>query len=232
MGGGMKRLHLHEEVLLLALRDDKGTPAHGAWHQQAIAAAVVAELLMQGRLGVEDSGRKQLLHALGDVVLGHELLDDFWAQVRDAPKPAALKTWLGRFAVIRDLRERAARNLVDRGILRRDERTVLLLFKRTVYPEADGRPEEEIIGRLERALYTEEPVDPGTAVLLSVADATGLLGLTFPRKELKQLRERIAQVVNGEAIGKATREQIAAVQTATLVAAVIPSMVVVTIASN
>lgn len=228
----MKRLHLYEEVLLLALRDEKGTLAHGAWHQQAIGAAVVAELLMQGRLGVEELGSKKFLHALGEVVLGDALLDECWAQVRDSRRPALLKTWLSRFAADASLKDRAARGLVERGILREDEKKVLLFFRRTIYPEADAGPEQEVIERLQRAIYTDEKVEPRTAVLLSLADSTGLLALTFPKKELKAHRDRIAEVVNGDAVGPAAREQITAVQTATLVASIIPSMVVVTIANS
>ena len=43
-------LFLHEEILLLALRDEEGTIA-GAMYQYAIGGALLAELLLQTRHG-------------------------------------------------------------------------------------------------------------------------------------------------------------------------------------
>ena len=50
-------LHLHEEVLLLALRNDKGTVAGGVMYQQAVGGAILAELILEGRLSTETEGR-------------------------------------------------------------------------------------------------------------------------------------------------------------------------------
>ena len=40
-------LLLHEQIVLLALRDDKGTPESGTWNNLAVAGAIVAELLLE-----------------------------------------------------------------------------------------------------------------------------------------------------------------------------------------
>jgi len=43
-------LFLHEEIMLLALKDDKGTIEFGANYTHAVAGAVIAQ---EGRCGVE-----------------------------------------------------------------------------------------------------------------------------------------------------------------------------------
>ena len=53
-----RELHLHEEVLLLALRDREGTIASGTHYQYAIAGALLAELLLEERCVVDAEGRK------------------------------------------------------------------------------------------------------------------------------------------------------------------------------
>ena len=53
-----KQLFLHEEVLLLALQDEKGVVAFGSMCEQVVGGAILAELLLQGKVVLEQSGRK------------------------------------------------------------------------------------------------------------------------------------------------------------------------------
>ena len=46
-------LHLHEEIMLLALRDREGTVVSGTMYSYAIGGAVLAELLIEKRIDVE-----------------------------------------------------------------------------------------------------------------------------------------------------------------------------------
>ena len=51
-------LFLHEELMLLALRDEEGTIAPGSMYQVAIGGAVLAELLPHNRIEVEEPKKK------------------------------------------------------------------------------------------------------------------------------------------------------------------------------
>ncbi|MFA9454949.1 MAG: GPP34 family phosphoprotein, partial [Candidatus Aminicenantaceae bacterium] len=116
-----------------------------------------------------------------------------------------------------------------RGILRADEDKVLLLFTRKVYPEVDPGPENKMTERLREAIFTEkEDIDPRTVVLVSLAAATGLLKVTFDKKELKARKERIEKVVNGDLSGKATKAAIEAMQAAVFVACIMPAIIATT----
>ena len=42
----MKSLFLHEEILLMVLKDKEGTMISGVMYSQAIAGAILAELLL------------------------------------------------------------------------------------------------------------------------------------------------------------------------------------------
>ena len=77
-------LFLHEEVLLLALRDEEGTIAPGTMYQYAIGGAVLAELMLQSRIGVDESGRKTLAKVLDSTPTGAPLLDEFLTKMRDS----------------------------------------------------------------------------------------------------------------------------------------------------
>lgn len=223
------RLPLHEEILLLSLRDEEGTIASGTMYQQAIAGALLAELLLRERVSVNESGRKKLAEVTDSKPTGNPLLDECIQVMTAASKPKALEHWVGKFAAIKQLKHRVAEPLCDRGILREEEGTILLIFSRRIYPETDPRPEHEIVERLRRAVFTDErSVDPRTVVLLSLASSTGVMRHLFDKKELKQRKERIEEVVNGELVGKATGEAIQAIQVSVMVAAIMPAIIATT----
>ena len=107
--------------------------------------------------------------------------------------------------------------------LQMDEKKVLLLFTRKIYPEIDRRPERQIISRLYEAIFTDtSDIDPRTVVLLSLARSANILPILFDRKLLKTRKARIEQVVNGEVTGQAAKEAIEAMQSAVFVACMLP----------
>ncbi len=119
-----------------------------------------------------------------------------------------------------------AESLCDRGILREEEGTILIVFSRRIYPETDPRPENEIIDRLRDAIFTDtRDVEPRTVVLVSLANNAEILKVVFDKKELRQRKQRIEQVVNGEIMGRAAKEAIQAMQTAVMVAVIMPAMI-------
>jgi len=223
-------LFLHEEVMLLALRDREGTVASGTMYQYAIGAAVLAELLMQQRIAVDESNKKKIVDVVSAAPVGDALIDECLEKVCSAKRRASLQTWVSRFTAVKHLKDRVARQLCGRGILRADEDTVLLLFTRKIYPEVNPEPERKLIDRLHNAIFLEtEDIDPRTVVLVSLADAAGLLKIVFDKHKLKSRKERIARIVNGEVAGKAAKEAIQAMQAAVAVSVIMPAVMTTTI---
>ena len=223
-----RRLFLHEEIMLLALRDEQGTVVGGTHYSFALGGAILAELLLQERVKVDDSRRKKLLTVKSARRIGDPLLDECLGKVKSAKRRASLQTWVGRFAGIKQLRHRVALALCERGILRADEDTVLLIFKRKVYPELDPKPERELIERLRQAVFTyTNELDPHTVVLAALAHGSGILKVVFDKKKLKARKKRLEQLTKGNVAGKATKEAIEAMQAA-VVAAMVATTVVTT----
>ena len=192
--------------MLLALRDDKGTIEFGANYTHAVAGAMTAELLMNERIRVEEqSKRKKVVLVTTATPLGDPLLDECLEKINSAKKPKKIQDWVGKFANTKNLKQRVAEQLCNRGILKVDQDQVLLIFSRTIYPEVDPRPENEIIDRMRRAIFTHiGDVDPRTAVLISLANATDLLRYSFDKKKLKEQKSRIEAIANGDLVGQAT----------------------------
>ena len=222
-----KPLFLYEEIMLLALRDEEGTIATG-FPEYVVAGAILAELLLDCRISVEDT-RKQLVDIQNKTPAGDPIIDECLERMATGKRRASLQTWVSRLAGTRNLRHKVARQLCDRGILLADEDKVLFIFKRRIYPEIDPLPEKKIIDRLRAAIFTDRnQLDPCTVVLISLASGSNLLRQTFGRKDVRTRKKRIEQIVNGELTGKATKDVIAACQTAVMVAAIMPAMAAMT----
>jgi len=222
-------LYLHEEIMLLALRDEEGTIASGTMYQYAIGAAVLAELLLSQRIIVDQSSKRKLVDLVGSEPLGEPLLDQCLEKIVAAKRRAALQTWVSRFAGVKNLKHVVARSLCQRGILRADEDKVLMIFTRKIYPEVNPQPERELIERLRNAIFTDAfDVDPRTVVLVSLANSASLLKVVFDKRMLKTRKKRIEQIVNGEITGKAAQEAIQAMQAAVMVACIMPALMTAT----
>jgi len=218
-------LFLHEEVMLLALRDEEGTIASGTMYQYAIGAAVLAELLLNKRIAVGEPRRKKLVNLISSQPLGEPLIDQCLEKISNAKRRASLQTWVSRFSGVKNLKHRVARQLCERGILRAAEDTILLLFTRKIYPEVNPEPERRLIERLRQAIFTDSrDVDPRTVVLVSLANSTGLLKVVFDKKELKGRKARIKEIIDGEITGKAAKEAIEALQAAVMVCCIVPAI--------
>lgn len=226
-----KPLHLYEEIMLLAVRNKEGTVATG-YLEYAIAGAVLAELLLDRRISVENT-RKQLVDLQNMKSTGDPILDECMERIKVSKRRASLHTWVSRLASIKSLRHKVARQLCRRRILRADEDKVLLLFTRKIYPEINPVPEKKIVDRLRSAIFTDnDRLNPRTVVLVSLANGADLLSQAFGRKDVRNRKKRIEQIVNGEMTGKATKEVIEACETAVMIAAIMPTIIASTCTSN
>ena len=163
-------LAIHEALILFGL--DRET---GAWHStrldMGVASAVLSDLILLGAVDCDEAG---LLRALPGRHLESEVLTRCLAQLAAAGS-ISLDDWVRSMAES-DLTEAVAQELCRRKILRERKVRFLLVFAHSFYEELDGGPEREMRQRIETALAhpTESP-DPFVHMLLSVADATGLL---------------------------------------------------------
>jgi SAM-dependent methyltransferase len=207
-------LKLHEELLLLALREREGTTMGDAW-PTAIGAALLAELVAAGRVALRPDGKKLFVDPADPRPPGEPLLDECLAKVIAATRRAQAAAWIARFSGAKQLKARIAQGLCRQGVLRADERTILLLFKQEIYPEVDPRPEREIRERLRRLIFAETTRrDERTLLLLSLADAVGLLPSLFEKRQFKERRKWVAQLVADEPLGRRVREILQARQAA------------------
>lgn len=211
-------LRLHQELLLLALHDEKGTIAFARMLNIGLAGAMLGEFLLEGRVELRPEGRKgrPLVTVVSRATFGDRVLDEGLRRLVEAKRRGNPQATVGSLARVKDLRARTAVALCRRGILRENEESVLLLFKRRVYPTLDPGPERELVLRIRQSI--DEPrvdPDPRTALLVQLARSTGALRALYSNKELKALKPRLESMKPAAgAGGEATEAAIEAAQAA------------------
>ncbi|MGH7577176.1 MAG: GOLPH3/VPS74 family protein, partial [Longimicrobiales bacterium] len=193
-------LFLHEQVLLLALHDEKGTISDSMF-AYAVAGAMVSELLLRGALRVEQVKKKKML-AIGDPrPVGVRVLDECLDRVRSAKRRADVATWIGRLANMKNLKHRVAERLYLMGVLRKEEGRVLWVFPRVVYPTANPGPEQRLVDELRTAVAEDGEVDPRIAILVALTRSSGILGNVVGKKLLKSRKARVEALASMHDVG-------------------------------
>ncbi len=192
-------LHLHEQLLLLVLRDREGTVDYRAgFYNLAMGGAVLAELALAGVVRVEESG-KALVEAMpGTARPRDEIMAEALERIRASKRRRRASSWVSIFGNIKRLRHRTALGLCRRGVLRTRESRILLVFSRKLYPAIDPGPERELIADLREAVMGDGDVEAGLGAVIALAHVTGSLRIHFERKELKARKARLKAIGAGE----------------------------------
>ncbi|MHB1417443.1 MAG: GOLPH3/VPS74 family protein [Chloroflexota bacterium] len=214
-------LTLAEELLLLGMRDEEGTVASGASValRYGLGGAVLAELLMMGRLSLNE---KQRVEVVDPSPTGDELLDEVLAKVAERKRLRAFRDWVLSFGRTgaKGLQRRLLDRLVARGILREEQGRFLWLFPRREYPQEDPMPERALRDRVRGVVLHGSPPDERTLILVSLLKACRLTNEVFAKEERGMARKQIDELARGEAAGQAVSRAVAAVHAAMTSAAI------------
>ncbi len=220
-------LHVYEEILLLALRDKEGTMLFGINYPQAVAGALLAELLLKNKIEIEYSGKRKFVKLINTKSTGDKLLDECVEKIATSKRRVRAENWVQRFANISRLKHKAAQSLCRKGILKMEEDKVMLLFNRKIYPEVDPRPEKRLLDKLRLAIFgSSKEIDPETVILIAICNGTGILKHLFNKSKLREKKNRIKEITSGNLIGQATKDAVEAMQAAVMVATIIPAVTV------
>jgi golgi phosphoprotein 3 len=158
-----------------------GARSSGELPSAAIGGAILGELLLEKRIRLDGkSGRSSgaepknpFVELVDDEPPGCPVLDEALERIALAARRGRVGDWVSRFANRRNVHRHIAEQLCRRGILREDEESVLLFFKRKIYPEVNPVPERKLLDRLEKAVFGDESVDDRTAMLVVLAMTAG-----------------------------------------------------------
>ncbi|XP_005528052.1 PREDICTED: Golgi phosphoprotein 3 [Pseudopodoces humilis] len=171
------RLTLMEEVLLLGLKDREGYTSF--WNDcisSGLRGCMLIELALRGRLQLEACGmrRKSLLTrkviCKSDAPTGDVLLDEALKHIKETQPAETVQNWIELLSgetwnplklhyQLRNVRERLAKNLVEKGVLTTEKQN-FLLFDMTTHPLTNNNIKQRLIKKVQEAVLDKWVNDP------------------------------------------------------------------------
>ncbi|MGH8918988.1 MAG: GOLPH3/VPS74 family protein, partial [Actinomycetes bacterium] len=195
-------LILAEELLLLALHDEKGSTGF-TQTDPGLAGALLVDL---GRLGaVRPEGKK--LAVVTDSVPRHPVLERAHAAISASAKRRSAKSWVGRLpGELKPLTATVAAALVERGVLTEQRSKFLGLFPSTRFPEANPEPERVLRSRLRAVLLGERESTTSDALLLGLLVPLDLVGSLVDKDQRRTAKKRAKEIADGGIAGTAVSD--------------------------
>lgn len=210
-----------EEILLLLLDDDSGAMKRVAPNvmELLLAGAILMDLALRGRLDCD----LQRLVVVDATPVGEEILDGPLAEIAEAADEADARTWVVRLSArSKQVQEAALARLVERGILRVEDRSFLWVFGSRCYPMIDDREEREVKLRILDVLLSDRIPAPRDVALICLADASNAFQVILSAQELRHAAARIELVrgfdLIGQAMGRAIQKSVQDIAAATATA--------------
>lgn len=168
-----------EDLLLLMLDDETGTPAGAGTLYYTLGGAVLVELALRGRVETEEgtgglSGPK--VRAVGDGPLDDPLLQAAYDKV--AERPRRVQTLLVEIGS--GLWEPLIDRLIERGLIGREKKRVLGVFRMNTLPAKDTAHEEALRRTIRTVLEDDAEPDPRTAAVIALLSSSGTLPMLRP----------------------------------------------------
>jgi hypothetical protein len=152
---------------------------------------------------------------------GDEFLDRHLNEVLASSRPQTARFWITRWRRrYRWFQPIVLQNLVDLGVLERQEQRILGLLPTQRYFLTDESIQREIVQQVRAAVLEGIGLDSRMAALISLMQASHLTDAVFRPEERPEARARIKAIAREELVGQAVSKAIFTVQAATLLGAI------------
>ena len=194
-------LTLAEDIILLLLDDDTGKIASIDLMtlNYAMAGAVLMDLALRNKI---DNDLESLIVA-DSTPTGLQMLDTYLDKISSENKENNTRYWLTELSNYgEDIVDSALNMLVEKKILKTEEKKILWVIGTRVYPMIDDKEEKEVKRRIIDLLMSDEIPTPQDVVLVSLMDTCSLFTMILSSKEVEKLSSRIEQIRKLDLIGQ------------------------------
>lgn len=195
------KLTLMEEILLMGLKDREGYTSF--WNDcisPGLRGCVLIELALRNRIELEKTGMRKKNLVSRAVVLksdqptGDVILDETLKHIKETQPPQSVVTWIEHLSgetwnplklryQLRNVRERLAKNLVEKGVLTTEKQN-FFVFDMTTHPLHDTGIKGKLIRRVQESVlqrWTNDVhrMDKRVLSLIVLAHASDVLENAF-----------------------------------------------------
>jgi Golgi phosphoprotein 3 len=224
------RLTLIEEVFLLGLKDREGYTSF--WNDclsSGLRGCILVELALRGRIQLEKQHvrRKTLLNrkvqTKNEAPTGDVLLDEALTHLRESKTEEGVQSWIDLLSgetwnplklhyQLRNVRQRVAKNLVEKGVLTSGKQN-FVLFDMKTHPVNDDTVKSRMIKRIQDAVLGKWPnniakMDKRSLALIYLAHASDVLENAFQPlsdEDYDQAMKRVRDLLDVDIEDQASR---------------------------
>ena len=201
-------LTMLEEVILLAV--DEQTGHLRSTREFGTSYALVGALFFDLALARKIDTDTEAIHIVDRTPTGNATLDRVLAQMAQKPQLTTVRAWIEEIFMRRDdLEAQALGSLIQQGVLRHEKSKRLWIIDVERFPMVDNQPQQHVKLRLAQAILTDAIPDTRDIMLVSIAEACGLLGYVLSDTQLDSRRARIQTLCNLETISRNVSDAIA-----------------------
>jgi hypothetical protein len=220
--------YLSQDLILLALNPQTGKTRF-SWYaalEYGLVGSLLLDLVLQGKLEIDNDNRVigAIRASHGQATAGNtgnEFLDQRLSEVLASSRPRTARFWVTRWRRrYRWFQPIVLQNLVDLGVLQRQEQCILGLFPTQRYFLTDESIRREIVQQVRAAVLEGIGLDSRMAALISLMQASHLTDAVFRPEERPEARSRIKAIAEGELVGQAVSKAIFTIQAATTLSAI------------
>ncbi len=226
-----------EDLLLLLLDDDGASIAGAGTLHYTLGGAVLVDLALRGRIEEDkESGgilNGPIIRQVGTDPLSDPVLQTAFEKVGE--KPRRVQPLL--LSIGANLLNPLAERLEQRGMVNRESRRFLGLFRTTAWPAADQAHETELRRKINAVLVDGEQPDPRVAAVIALLSASGAMpALRPPVPWTSQTIARAKELESGDwgaaAVSTAVTRTAAAIAASSAVATGVAITAAATAATN
>lgn len=213
---GSTMLTLSEKLLLLSLHDEKGKAVASTIIAlpYGLSGALLLDLYLSGHIEFVD---KQVKVIRSDAI-SHPVHKQVLALLSSSDRLRDAKYWLNNIhSKVNKIDNRIAEQLVQKGILSKQEHSFLWLINYNRYPTRDEQPEQDIRSHIKKVVLGGIAASEEDIALLSLVQACELSNEVFDKNERKEATKRIEELVEGQKIGNAIKQIVQDIQAALVV---------------
>lgn len=212
--------YLSQDLILLALNPQTGKTRF-SWYaalEYGLVGSLLLDLVLRGKLEIDNDNR---VIGANTGNTGDEFLDRHLNEILASSRPRTARFWVTRWRRrYRWFQPIVLQNLVDLGVLQRQEQRILGLFPTQRYFLTDESIQREIVQQVRAAVLEGTGLDSRMAALISLMQASHLTDAVFRPEERPEAQSRIEAIAEGELVGKAVSKAIFTIQAATILGTV------------
>lgn len=199
------KLNLAEELLLLGLETETGELMLSVTTSlpYGLAGALLLELFNSDKVDIQN----QKIVVKNTDLTSDEVIDEALKIIAKSKDNHDSKYWVKKLiSEMSDLIDKVMNNLVNKGILKKEEKRILWIIPVETFPMKDPLPTVHTRLRVREIVLEDVAPDKHDIALLSLIKSTNLIDELFLKEERKQANNIINDFIGSEQIGKAIKD--------------------------